>query len=213
MSLLAGINPSYKIANVRVSNEGELYVANLSAEGENNGTVVFTAVDDNYLVTTTAMKVGAYTVAAQPKGSHVVTVKSSAVGTADTQGTVVVVGKDSDGKVITETLTPVAGSTVTGSLGFEEITSITGAGWVIDVGAGNDTIIVGVGAIKPPTGKYIFAIAPVTDTVLAANTFVSGSLGPDLTGLTALVAGQVYYGRWATITLTSGEAIAYYKKL
>ena len=209
---MGGMKPNNKIGNVRISNEGEIRVTNLSAEGENNGTCVLTAVDDNYLVTTTNMKVGAYTIAAQPKGSHVVTVAVTAVGTDDTMGTIVVVGKDSDGLVITETITPIADETVTGSLGFEEITSITGAGWEID-GADNDTIIVGVGAIKAPAGKYIFCIQAVTDTVLAANTFVTGAYGPDLTQLTMLPGGERFFGNYATITLTSGEAVAYFKNL
>jgi hypothetical protein len=179
--------------------------------GQQNGTMIITPVDDNYLVTTTDMKVGTYTIAAQPKGSHVVTVEVTAVGTDDTMGTITFVGTDSDGAAVTETLTPEADATVTGTKGFEAITSITGAGWVIDAVEGTeDTIIVGVGAIKPPEGKYIYCISALTDTVIAAETFVTGSAAPKLVNLTSIPAGEKIYGKWATITPTSGEAVAYF---
>jgi hypothetical protein len=93
------------------------------------------------------MKVGAYTLAATAptSGARHVTCTRTAVGTADTAGTVVVVGKDLSGQAITETLTPGAnGVLVTGTKFFASITSITGVGWVIDaVEATADTIVVG----------------------------------------------------------------------
>jgi hypothetical protein len=189
-----------------------LHVISPESIGQLNGTNGITAVDDNYLVTTTSMKVGAYAIAAQPLGSHVVTVKHTKVGTLDTLGTIVVVGKNSDGEAITETLTPTDSATVTGALGFETITSITGVGWVI-AGTDNDTLIVGVGAIMPPTNKYIFRIDCTATAVIASETFVTGSSGPQLSKLTGLVAGQSYFGRWSSITMTSGEVVAYFNKL
>lgn len=101
------------------------------------------AADVDKLVTTTAMKVGAYSIDAQPLAPSRASVTATASGTADTMGTVVFVGKVR-GVTDSETLTPVAGSTVYGSKYFESFTSITGVGWVIDAGSGNDTLTCGI---------------------------------------------------------------------
>jgi len=106
------------------------------------------ALDDvDYFVASANMKVGAYTLAhtAPDVGARNVTVTQTAVDAEDTNGTIVVVGKDLAGNTITETLTPNDGATVAGAKAFAEITSITGADWVI--GGGNDTITVGFGAL------------------------------------------------------------------
>lgn len=110
-----------------------------------NGTVtLLSAADVDKLVTSVDMKVGAYSIAAQPLAPSRVSVSVTAVGTADTLGTVVVVGKVR-GVTDSETITPVAGSTVYGNKYFESITSITGVGWVVDAVEGtNDTITVGI---------------------------------------------------------------------
>jgi len=91
------------------------------------------------------MKVGAYTIAAQPDVPRNITVTQTAVDAEDTNGTIVIVGTDIAGNVITETLTPNAGVTVAGAKAFKTVTSVTGVGWVI--GGGNDTITVGVGSL------------------------------------------------------------------
>ena len=109
-----------------------------------SGTVtLLAAVDTDKYVTTTNMKVGTYTIAAQPSAPSVVTVTATANGTADTMGTITVVGTDIYNAVQTEVIIPVADSTVSGSKFFKTLTSITGAGWIVDVGVGNDTIVVG----------------------------------------------------------------------
>lgn len=103
-------------------------------------------VDDvDRIVTSANMKVGAYTIAAQPDVPRNITVTQTAVDAEDTNGTVVIVGTDIAGNVITETITPNAGATVAGAKAFKTVTSVTGAGWVI--GGGNDTITVGVGGL------------------------------------------------------------------
>lgn len=111
-----------------------------------------TAVDTDGFVVSTNMKVGAYTLAATAptSGARHVTCTRTAVNTADTPGTLVVVGKDLSGQTITETLA-VGASTVlvTGSKLFASVTSVTGAGWVIDAEEGTeDTIIVGWDAVQ-----------------------------------------------------------------
>ena len=109
------------------------------------------ALDDvDWFVASVDMKVGAYTLAhtAPDVGARNVTVTQTATGTEDTNGTIVVVGKDLAGNEITETLTPNAGATVAGAKAFASITSITGVGWVIDGSEGTeDKITVGFGAL------------------------------------------------------------------
>ena len=105
---------------------------------------ILTAADVDKIVTTANMKVGSYTVAAQPSCPSLITVSATAAGTADTMGTITVTGTDIFGNTISDVIVPVAGSTVSGVKYFKTVTSVVGAGWVIDAGAGNDTITVGV---------------------------------------------------------------------
>ncbi len=87
-----------------------------------------------------------YTIAAQPDVPRNLTVTHATVAAGtDTLGTLLVTGKNIDGVVITETITPVADSLVLGTKAFKTVTSIIGTGWVIN--GGNDTILVGVGAL------------------------------------------------------------------
>jgi hypothetical protein len=103
-------------------------------------------VDDVDLIVTSAnMKVGAYTVAAQPDVPRNITVTQTAVDAEDTNGTIVVVGTDIAGNAISETITPNSGVTVAGAKAFKTVTSVTGAGW--EIGGGNDTVTVGVGSL------------------------------------------------------------------
>lgn len=106
-----------------------------------------TSASANRFVTSTNMKVGAYTLAATTMptgGARRVTVTHTTNTGTDTLGTIVVVGKGLAGDTITDTITPVADSTATGTKAFKTITSVTGAGWVIS--GGNDTITVGCDA-------------------------------------------------------------------
>ena len=107
---------------------------------------LLTAADVDYLVTTTSMKVGTYTRAAQLGCPCLITVSATASGTADTMGTITITGTDAFDVAQSETIIPVAGSTVSGTKFFKTVNTdgIVGAGWVIDAGAGNDSITIGV---------------------------------------------------------------------
>jgi len=119
--------------------------------------------DVDKVVTTTDMKVGTYTIAAQPALPVNITVSVTTVDTADTLGTVDIVGTRL-GRSVTETITPVAGSAIAGAKIFDAITSITGVGWVIDGVEGNeDTITIGVGSVA----GLPFALAADGDCVLS----------------------------------------------
>jgi hypothetical protein len=102
------------------------------------------ALDDDRYVTSTNMKVGAYTIAAQPDVARNVVVTRTADGNADTGGTITVTGTNILDDTISEVITVGAHSVVVaGTKAFKTITSIVGAGWVID--GNNDTIKVGCG--------------------------------------------------------------------
>lgn len=152
------------------------------------GTPILASV--NRIVTSANMKNGAYTVAAQPDVTRNITVTATAGATADTMGTIAVVGTNILGDVITETITPVAGSTVAGLKAFKTVTSVTGAGWVIDAVEGtNDTITVGVGNVL----GLPFEIASAGEVLL-------GALGVALIAPT-VTAGAVEV---STVDISSG---------
>lgn len=122
-------------ANALEANDAKLY---------DLGTPI--AATTNYIVASADMKVGTYTIAHQPDVPRNITVTHTTVATGtDTLGTITVVGTNVSGAVISEVITPSADTTVAGELAFKTITSVTGAGWVI--ADGNDTIVVGVGAV------------------------------------------------------------------
>jgi hypothetical protein len=95
----------------------------------------------DYVVASTNMKVGAYTIAHQPTEASRISFTVTTVATADTLGTIALVGT-SDGATVTETITPLANSRVWSSRVYTAITSITGSSWV--TGSTADTIKVGV---------------------------------------------------------------------
>ena len=88
-----------------------------------------------------------YTIAAQPDISRNITVKHTAVVTADTLGTITITGTDVLGQPLSEIITPVDGTTVLGKLAFKTIASAIGAGWVVSSGTDKDTIEIGVGTL------------------------------------------------------------------
>jgi hypothetical protein len=185
--------------------------------GEGNDTItigVGAVVPDSYyfqaitnrIVTSANMKVGAYTIAAQPLVPSKLTILATANGTADTMGNIAISGMVNNAHV-TETVIPIAGTTVTTVNAFTSVISVVGAGWVI--GAGNDTIIIGTAEVSVPTTNYFSMIQIMAQAVVSAQEDVTGATNPALSTFTALPAGAIIYGKFASITLTSGEAIAY----
>ena len=156
-----------------------------------------TAAVTNRYVTSTNMKVGAYTLAnttpAWQGGAFVTCSHVTVAAGTDTLGTVTIVGVDIAGNVRSEVITPVADSTVTGLIPFRTITSITGAGWVI-VG-GNDTISFGVaaGAICCGTSGSLYAIA--VNTTAAAAVVLSDSVRTIATLKVSIAEGSYLFGQ------------------
>lgn len=142
----------------------------------------------DYVVASTNMKVGAYTLAhATLDVARNVVVTSTAAGAADTQGTVTVVGTNILGAPITEVITPSTAAPVAGLKAFKTITSVTGAGWVIN--AGNDTIVVGTGnAIGLPyaiaDADHVF-LATLDGTVTTPNAVAGGTVETSTVDLSA----------------------------
>jgi hypothetical protein len=155
-----------------------------------------TAAVTNRIVASANMKVGTYTIAnASPAwaGGALITCTATAGATADTMGTLVVVGKDLHGAAITETLTPDTAGIVTGTKVFRSVTSVTGVGWAIDaVEATNDTIVVGVaaGSYAAVGGGLLHSI--VLNNSVAATVVLSDSTGTLFTIPASQAAGTEY---------------------
>lgn len=148
----------------------------------------------NRFVTSTAMKVGAFTLAnagAMPtEGARHVTVTHTAGDTADTLGTITVTGKNLAGETISETITPLSGTVATGTKWFATVSSVTGAGWVVDGAEGTaDTIIVGCGS------AIIVAEGAGTVHAVAVNTTAAGSITiADANGTIAVLKSNIAEG-------------------
>ena len=100
------------------------------------------------IVTSTAMIVGAYTVANASAAGGValnVTVTNTTNGVFDTPGTVDIVGTDIDDQVLLETIIPATNATVQGTQAFKTVVSVTGVGWVTD--GTDDDLEVGFGEL------------------------------------------------------------------
>ena len=136
-----------------------------------------TAAVTNRFVTSTNMKVGAYTIANPSpvwQGGCFVTITHTTVATGtDTLGTIALVGVGLDGAVQSETITPVADSTATSTKVYRIVTSLTGAGWVI--AGGNDTIVAGcaAGSIVCASQGKLYAIH--VNATAAATVILSDS--------------------------------------
>lgn len=172
------------------------------------GTKVVYPIDNDRIVTTTNMKVGAYTIAAQPTAPSQLTVTVTAVGAADTMGTINFIGTLPGGTIVHEKVTPIAGQVVSTVNEFDTVTSATGAGWVI--GEGNDTITIGVGSVVP-NSFYFNAIdnriVASANMKVGAYTVAAQPLTPSKITVLATAAGATdTLGTIAIFGLVDGEA-------
>lgn len=153
------------------------------------------AADDNYFLISVNMAVGAYTLdetVPPTEGARHVTLTHSTNGSADTLGTVELVGTDLSGQTITETLTPSAGGVVTSTAWFRTLTSATGVGWVTDGTA--DDIELGYGAdicVLDGVGRLE---AIIVNTTAAATIVVADSGGTIATLAASIPVGHYEYG-------------------
>lgn len=183
----------------------ELYAAKATiAKSGLEGTMGVQPIVANKIVTSTNMKVGAYTVAAQPIVPALLSVLTTTVTGADTMGTITFVGTDIYDQPLTEIVTPIAATTTYTTNMFKTVTSATGAGWVINTG--NDTIIIGTAGVIAPTGYYFSSLIVAAAAVVASQTCVSGYIAAPLSTITSL-AVNTYPIKCTAIALTSGQAI------
>lgn len=149
----------------------------------------------NRFVTSTNMKVGAYTVAnatmPTTPGARRITVTHTTVVTTDTLGTITVTGTDLRGQAISETITPVADSTVTGTKWFVTVTAVAGAGWVIN--GSNDTLTVGAAAGSAVIDGEGELYAIVVNTTAAGTVTVADATGTFATLKSSIVEATYYY--------------------
>lgn len=131
---------------------------------------LLTGADDDKIVTVANMKVGDYTIAAQPSVPSLIGITHASGDTTDTLGTITVIGTDTYKQALSETVTPEADGTVWTTRYFRTITKITGADWVIDGVEGTaDTIKIGV----PASGGLEVKGHSVTIVNLSGNTWVN----------------------------------------
>ena len=154
--------------------------------------------DVDRIVTTTDMKVGAYTIANASAAGGIalnVTVTVTQDIEDDTEGTLDIVGTDIDDQVLTETLTPLIGSTVAGTKAFKTVTSVTGVGWV--TGGTADNITVGFGELiglpdKLENNTVLFALFnAVREGTAPTVTFSSTVLSLNTVDLNSALDGSV----------------------
>ena len=82
-----------------------------------------------------------------------------------------------------------------------------------NVGATGAKAITGTNAVTPAAGYYFFKLVAMAATVVAAQGNVTDAINATLSAFTAIpVTGEVY-GKFNSITLTSGQMIGYYAKL
>jgi hypothetical protein len=77
-------------------------------------------------------------------------------------------------------------------------------------GVNGGKAITGTSKVSPTAGKYFCAIVATAATVVASQENVAGSDNPVLG---PVPVGTTVYGKFSSITLTSGTAIGYYAKL
>lgn len=156
------------------------------------------AADTDYFLNSVSMKVGAYTLdenVPATAGARKVTLTHASGDTADTLGTVVIVGKDLTGQTITETLTPVADDIVTSTKWFRSVTSATGAGWVIDGVEGTaDAITIGYGADICVLMGAGTLHRVVVNTTAAATVAIADASGSIATLKASIAEGSYDYG-------------------
>lgn len=179
-------NPNIELARRMQSDVPGLYVRRMHGVRYSLTAAEAAVADVDYFVTSTNMKVGAYTLAATSMPgacARNVTVTQTAAGNEDTNGTITVTGTNLAGETISEAIVPNAGATVAGAKAFRTVTSVVGAGWVID--QGNDTITVGFGdAIGLPD------LLETNTVLLAALAGAKEAVAPTVATSTAHLEGN-----------------------
>lgn len=135
------------------------------------------AATTNYIVASVNLTNTTFTLAHQPDVPRNVTIAVTDTTPSITAGTITVTGLDVNGSTITEVLDLSTGLTLTGTKVFASISSAVSAGATTLGGAGDETIIVGVGSVVgysycstiPGTGAFNIKTSGSSATVTAAT--------------------------------------------
>ncbi len=151
--------------------------------------------DTDYLLASSTIANGSFTVAAQPDFPRNITI---AVTTSTiTEGTVTVTGKDLSGNTISEVLNLATDTTLTGTKNFASVSSIVVAGLVGNDPA--DTFIVGIGSnIQLTIGRstLVYVIVGSGSGTVGPYKFIDGTTGTTTNAAelkTAIAAGVYQY--------------------
>lgn len=158
---------------------GQAYVDQPILNGYNLNTPTLTATT-NYVVTSTNVVNSTYTIAHQPDTPRNVTGTVTDTTPSIVGGTITIVGTDVNGNAQTEVWT-LTSLTFTGTDVWKTITSITGAGITVLGGAGDETVVMGVGS---STG-YIYCALSDPPVAASGRIKTSGS-STTITAVTGL---------------------------
>jgi len=105
------------------------------------------AATTNRIVSSVNLTNTTFTIAAQPDIPRNITIAVTDTTPSITAGTVTATGQDPSGVTVTEVLDLSSALTLTGTKIFAKVTSVVAAGVTVLGGSGDETIIVGVGAV------------------------------------------------------------------
>lgn len=156
------------------------------------------AVDDNRIVTSANLTNHSYTIAAQPDVPRNITIDVTDTTPSLTAGLVTVTGTDPSGEAVSEVLDLADALTFVGTKIFASVTTAVASGLIAEDldGAGDETIIVGVGAViglPSPIAdvaavKHVyFNAARVASPTITAGAQTSGVDGGTLDGSKTLL--------------------------
>lgn len=80
------------------------------------------------------------------------------------------------------------------------------------LGASGTKEITGTSKVSPTAGNYFMGFTTMAATVVASQEDMPGSVNGTLSSFTSIPANTTIYGKFKSITLTSGQAIGYYAK-
>ena len=165
---------------------------------------------DTRVVAEVDMKVGDYTIAAQPGTARKLTVTHAKQDELDTLGTIEITGTNMLDEVITEVIVPEEDDVVITEKIFKSVTKVEGKGWVIDGVTGTaDKIKVGIDdmlgiPIKlESTHQILFAM--LGTAIIPIDQFDNGLLG-NLGECGIDVSGATYDGtKWLYLLASYNE--------
>lgn len=149
------------------------------------------AATTNRIVTSVNLTNTTFTIANQPDVPRNITIAVTDTTPSVVAGTITVTGLDVNGNTITEVLDLSTGLTLTGTKVFASVSSVVSASATVLGGAGDETIIVGVGSVIAPIyckvsgpsrgqGKVLTVSSSTTVTAASGTPFDLLDIGDEL---------------------------------